>query len=284
MQKIRPIALLILAMLSIQFGSSVAKKLFPIAGVAGASTLRLLVAALALGLLFRPWREKVPRDSQRDLLFYGGSLGLMNLAFYFALERIPLGIAVALEFTGPLAVAIYNGKRKLDYLWATLAGGGIFLLAPSFESSTSIDLLGAGLALVAGGFWGSYIIYGKRLSGKVKTKVAASSGMIIAALIVLPWGLFLDFSSMFAKEAIPMGVFVGLFSSAIPYSLEMSSLRKLSSQTFSVLMSLEPAIASLMGLLFLNETLSPKQIAAIICVVIASQGSSLTPRRPIPGL
>lgn len=200
----------------------------------------------------------------------------MNLSFYFALERIPLGIAVALEFTGPLAVAIFSSKKRVDYLWALLAGIGIYLLLPATDTNTSLDLLGVFFALLAGFFWAMYIIFGKKAGGDVHGGVATAMGMSFAALMVIPWGVILDTPAMFSIEALPLGLFVGLFGSAIPYALEMVALKKMPEQTFSVLMSLEPAIASLMGLLFLSEILSPLQWTAISCVVISSFGSSIT--------
>lgn len=275
-QKLLPILILILAMGSIQFGASVAKKLFPLAGVAGASSLRLFFAALVLLILFRPWKVHFTRANIKSLAIYGVSLGLMNLSFYFALARIPLGIAVALEFTGPLAVAILSSKKKLDYIWAVLAGIGIYLLLPLKETSTSLDPLGMFFAVLAGFFWAMYILFGKKAGGELHGGVATSMGMMFAALVVIPWGVAIDTPAMFSMEALPLGIFVGVFSSAIPYALEMLALRKMPSQTFSVLMSLEPAIASLMGLLFLSEMLTMKQWLAILCVIVSSLGSALT--------
>lgn len=268
--------LLLLAMASIQFGASVAKNLFPIAGIAGASSLRLFFAALVLLMAFRPWRVSIPRAALKNLFFYGASLGLMNLSFYFALAKIPLGIAVALEFTGPLAVAILSGQRKMDYVWALLAGLGIYLLLPLEQTQASLDPVGIFFALLAGFFWALYIIFGKRSGDQVHGGIASSVGMGFAALMVIPWGFFFDAQNMLQSSALPLGMFVGLFGSAIPYALEMSALRKMPSQSFSILMSLEPAMASLMGLLFLGEVLTPTQWFAILCVIISSQGSALS--------
>lgn len=280
-EKVFPIFTLLLAMISIQFGASVAKGLFPIAGVAGASTLRLIVAAVVLCTLFKPWKIKLNKRSKRNLFLYGSSLGFMNLSFYFALSKIPLGVAVALEFTGPLAVAIIGGTRKLDFLWAALAGVGIYLLLPIDGAEKNLDPTGVFLALLAGLFWALYIVFGKKLGSEVRGPIAASAGMAIAAIIVTPWGFIFDASSMFSSQALQLGAFVGLFSSAIPYSLEMSALKRIPSKTFSVLMSLEPAIASMIGLVFLGENLTNLQWIAIACVIIASQGSSFTPKLPL---
>lgn len=277
MNRLTPILLLFLAMGSIQFGASIAKGLFPIAGIAGASALRLFFAGSILCLVFRPWRAKIPKAARMDLAFYGASLGLMNLSFYYALNRIPLGIAVALEFTGPLFVSLISGKTKLDYLWSALAAIGIALLMP-IKHSSNLDMLGIALALLAGFFWGLYIISGKRLGDQINSGTAASAGMGIAALIIVPWGLFLNGQEMLQTSAWPIGLFVGVFGSALPYTLEMVALRRMPAKTFSILMSLEPAVASLIGLLFLSESLSILQWSAICCIILAAQGSSLASR------
>lgn len=200
----------------------------------------------------------------------------MNFSFYFALQRIPLGIAVALEFLGPLAVAIFSSKKNLDYLWAVLAGLGIYLLLPKATATTSLDPIGMFLAALAGLFWALYIVFGKRAGNSLKGGVAASMGMLVAAVIVLPFGLALDGEKLFNLSALPLALMVALFGSALPYSLEMFALKRLPSQTFGVLMSLEPALAALMGLFFLNEHLLAEQWGAIGCVIVSSLGSTLT--------
>lgn len=276
MKKFFPILILILAMCSIQFGASVAKKLFPIAGTAGASSLRLMFASIMMVLVFRPWRVKFSKNEWKSLALYGVSLGLMNLSFYYALQRIPLGIAVALEFTGPLAVAIFSSKRKADYLWVVLAALGIYLLLPQSDSPGALDPLGMFFALLAGFFWALYIIFGKKAGDSHSGGIASAMGMAFAAVVVLPFGLAVDASRMFTTEALPLGLFIALFGSAIPYSLEMMALKKMATKTFGVLMSLEPAVASLMGLIFLSEHLSLLQWTAIMCVIVSSLGSTLT--------
>ncbi|WPU66437.1 EamA family transporter [Peredibacter starrii] len=275
MNRFFPILILILAMCSIQFGASVAKKLFPIAGTAGASSLRLMFASIMMVLAFRPWRVKFSQNEWKSLALYGVSLGLMNLSFYYALQKIPLGIAVALEFTGPLAVAIFSSKRKIDYLWVVLAAVGIFLLLPKSDGPGALDPMGMFFALLAGFFWALYIIFGKKAGDSHSGGIASAMGMGFAAIVVLPFGLAVDASRMFTAEALPLGLFIALFGSAIPYSLEMMALKKMPTKTFGVLMSLEPAVASLMGLIFLSEHLSLLQWTAIMCVIISSLGSTL---------
>lgn len=271
-----PIFILLLAMLSIQFGASQAKELFPTLGVGGTSTLRLLFAGIILTLVFRPWKIKFTPEVLKGLAFYGVSLGFMNYSFYFALERIPLGIAVALEFTGPLAVAILSSHKKIDYLWALLAGVGIVLLLPLETNTQGLDPLGILFALLAGVCWALYIIFGKKAGSTLSGGTAASMGMLIAALTVLPFGLASDGPKLLNPSAWPLALFVAVFGSALPYTLEMVALKKMPTKTFGVLMSMEPAVASLMGLLFLSEHLTTTQWLAILCVIISSLGSSLT--------
>lgn len=266
-------------MASIQFGASQAKQLFSVLGVAGTSTLRLLFASLIMVSIFRPWKTKLSKDMVKSLLFYGSSLGLMNFSFYFALQRIPLGIAVALEFFGPLSVAIFSSKKRIDYLWALLAGIGIILLLPKETATQTLDPLGMFLAILAGGFWALYIIFGKRAGNNLKGEVASSLGMLVAALIVLPIGIALDGPQLLNLNAMPLAIMVAVFGSALPYTLEMFALKKLPTQTFGVLMSLEPALAALMGLLFLSESLTLSQWLAIVCVIISSLGSTLSQKK-----
>ncbi len=269
---IKSIFILLLAMISIQFSASQAKQLFKILGVAGTSSMRLLFASLMMAILFRPWKVTLTRN----LLFYGGSLGLMNFSFYFALQRIPLGIGVALEFLGPLSVAILTSKNKLDYLWAILAGSGIILLLPQETGAADLDPIGIFLAILAGAFWALYIIFGKRAGNELKGGVAASWGMIVAAAIVIPFGVGMDGEKLLNLDALPLGLLVAFLGSALPYSLEMIALKNMPSRTFGILMSLEPALAALMGILFLGESLTLSQWSAIGCVIISSAGSTIT--------
>lgn len=269
---LKSVLILIFAMLSIQFAASQAKQLFSVLGVAGTSALRLLFASIMLMIVFKPWQTKF----NRSVIVYGGSLGLMNLTFYFALQRIPLGIGVALEFIGPLAVAIFSSRKKIDLLWAFLAATGIILLLPRETAVAKLDPVGIFLALLAGGFWALYIIFGKRAGSSLKGGVATSAGMLVAAIIVLPVGLGLDGDKLLNVSAIPLALMVAFFGSALPYTLEMLALKKMPSQTFGVLMSLEPAVAALMGLLFLGESLTLFQWSAVFCVIISSLGSTMT--------
>lgn len=270
------ILLLILAMVSIQTGASFAKGLFPLSGAAGTTALRLFFATLMLWAFWRPWRVTFKKSDLKTLFIYGASLGLMNLTFYFALERIPLGLAVTLEFVGPLTLSTLSSRRKIDFLWVILAALGIYLVMPQSQVGAVTDTVGIIFALVAGLFWAFYIHFGAKAGKELHGGMATAVGMAFASLAALPFGLIIDGSKLLNPSLLPMAVLVGFLSSALPYSLEMISLKKMPTKTFGILMSLEPAIASLVGLVVLSEALTLTQWMAIGCVVIASLGSSTT--------
>ncbi|KZN46403.1 EamA family transporter [Pseudoalteromonas luteoviolacea] len=268
------IACLLLAMITIQSGASIAKQLFPHVGPEGTTAYRLGFSALILCFIFKPWR-KLPKN-WRPVILYGLCLGIMNLTFYYAIARIPLGIGVALEFTGPLAVALFSSKRKRDYLWVLLAIAGIFLLLPNMNEVDGLDPIGVLLALIAGACWAGYIIFGKKTGGQSSGGMAVALGMSIAAFAIVPYGVISQGSALLDWTLIPLGLAIGILSSALPYSLEMVALRNMPAQGFSIMMSLEPAIAALAGLLILGELLSFWQWVAIFLVIGASLGSSIT--------
>ena len=270
------IALLILAMVSIQTGASFAKGLFPLAGAAGTTALRLFFATVILWAVWRPWKLSFKKSDLKNLFVYGASLGLMNLTFYFALERIPLGLAVTLEFVGPLTLSTLSSRRKIDFLWVILAAVGIYLVMPQTEIGAAADTLGIIFALFAGMFWAFYIHFGAKAGKDLHGGMATAIGMSFAALMALPFGIVIDGPKLLNPALLPMGLLVAALSSALPYSLEMISLKKMPTKTFGILMSLEPAIASLVGLIVLGEALSLTQWLAILCVIIASLGSSQT--------
>lgn len=278
--------MVLMAMLSIQFGASLAKQLFPIIGAGTMTGLRLFFAALILLAIWRPWRHKFNLSGQLNIktskfiLLYGASLGLMNLFFYLALEKIPLGIAVALEFTGPLAVAIWQSRRFFDFLWALLAAVGIYLIIPMGTTTESINTMGVAWALLAGGCWASYIVFGQVAGQNENLGAVTSLGMLVAALVVMPYAFmttsFQHFQIQTQIQILPMALLIAILSSAIPYSLEMIALKQMPTKTFGILMSLEPAIATAMGFLNLKENLTLTQGFALICIVSASMGSTLT--------
>jgi inner membrane transporter RhtA len=270
-----PIALLLLAMTSLQSGASLAKGLFPLVGAEGTTALRLGFAALILCLFMRPWRARLTLRSCRSLLAYGLSLGCMNLLFYKSLNSIPLGVAVALEFTGPLALALLSSRRLLDFAWVALAIFGLWLLLPSQHGDSSLDPLGMALALAAGLCWALYIVFGKKAGAEHGSQTVVL-GTLIAALLIFPIGVWQAGSSLFSLQLLPLALAVAVMSSALPYSLEMVALTRLPVRTFSTLMSMEPAIAALSALLILNEQLTTTQWLAVGAIILASAGASAT--------
>lgn len=276
-----PVPALLLSMVSIQGGAAFAKTLFPTLGAAGTTALRVTLAAALLSLIFRPRLRELPAEAWRAVVPYGAALGLMNLAFYLSLTRLPLGLAVTLEFVGPLVLALFLSRRLTDLLWVALAGVGIVLIAPHGGAEGRLDPLGAGLALTAGAFWALYILAGGAVGRRVPGVTGVVAGMLIAALVTLPFGIVEAGADLLAPAALLAGLAVAVLSSALPYSLEMAALRALPARVFGVLMSLEPAIAALSGLLFLGERLSVLQGLAMLCVIAASVGISVGGGRPV---
>ncbi len=276
------VLVLLVAMSSIQTGASLAKGLFPVLGAQGTTALRLGFATLILLAVWRPWRQRLTRREMLAVGVYGAALGGMNLTFYLALARIPLGIAVAIEFTGPLAVALLSTRRALDFVWAALAVAGILLILPLSEASQPLDPVGVVWALVAGGCWALYILFGQRAGAAVHGGTATSLGMATAALLVMPFGVAHAGRDLLNVSLWPVGLGVAVLSSALPYSLEMIALKALPTRTFGILMSLEPALAALSGLVILKEQLALVQWVAIGCVILASAGSAATARKPVP--
>ncbi len=274
--KVIQIVLLLIAMASIQTGASIAKGMFSRVGTFETTLLRLLISAIILLLTWRPWRKFSSLKSWRYILLYGISLGWMNLMFYMALKRIPLGLAVALEFSGPLAVAILSSKRVIDIVWTFFAMAGILLILPLRGTIQSVDFVGVMFALGAGLFWASYILFGKKASAVGEGGIIASCGAVFAFIAILPMILIQGVKVPHDVEIIPLAISMAILSSAFPYTLEMIALKNLNAKTFSIFMSLEPALAAISGLLFLNESLTLTQWMAISCVMIASAGSSLS--------
>ncbi|WP_235935483.1 EamA family transporter [Devosia aurantiaca] len=270
-----PILLVTLGMVFTATGSSFAKLLFPLVGAFGATALRLTLAAIVLLLVFRPWRFKLTRLQIRSVLLYGGMMGAMNLFFYAAIEHIPLGVAVALEFTGPLSVALFGARKPLDFFWIALALVGFASLLPWSQTSGDISPFGIALALCAGACWAGYIIYGQRAGTGGGPHIAAL-GVTAAATIALPLGIITTGPALFDPAVLPLGFAVALLSSAIPYALDMVALPHIPARLFGILMSGQPALAALTGLIVLNETLSVLQIAGIAAIIAASIGATLT--------
>ena len=270
-----PILAIAAAMISVQLGATEAHKLFATLGAPGATALRVSLAAIMVVLILRPWRPKLTLRSIPILLAYGVTLGLMNYCFYWALSLAPQGVVVALEFTGPLAVAIGSSRRWIDFAWIALAVVGLIFLLPIGHSAASIDPRGAALALVAGGFWAIYILVGRR-AGQAHGRYATAFGMVIAAAVVLPLGMVQVGPRLFSPAFLPIALVVALLSSAIPYTLEMFALTRTPPQVFGTLMSMEPAIGAVLGLGMLKEHLTLVQWLAIIAVMGAAFGVAIT--------
>lgn len=272
-----PVLLLLVAMFSIQIGASMAKSLFPVVGAMGATSLRLGFGTLLLWLVLRPWRTSWRTLPWKMLLGYGISLGVMNSLFYLALQTVPLGIAIALEFTGPLGLALLGSRRPCDVAWVALAVAGLLLLVPWSSQHAALDPLGLTYALGAGLCWALYIVFGQK-AGADHGPQAVALGAAIAALVAVPWGVLESGMDLLAPALLPMGIGVAVLSMALPYSLEMVALTRLPTSTFGMLMSLEPAIGALCGFVFLHEHLGILQWLAILAVVIASAGATLGAR------
>jgi inner membrane transporter RhtA len=267
-------SLVIGAIASVQFGAALAATLFDRVGPAGAVTLRLVSASVVLLLV---WRPRLRGLTARELVLtaaFGAVLAAMNLSFYEALQRIPLGIAVTIEFVGPLAVAVGGSRRRIDLLWAGLAAAGI--LALTHGATHHLSGLGIGFALLAGCFWACYILLNARLGRTFEGGAGLAMSMVVASVVALPFGIVQGGAHLLAPHALLLGAAVGVLSSAIPYSLELEALRRIAAPVFGVLMSLEPAMAALAGLIVLGQGLGPKAIAGIAVVVLASIGASRT--------
>ena len=262
-------------------GTSLAKGLFPFVGAEGTTTYRLVFSTLLLMAFWRPWRRAWTWADVPILVLFGATLGLMNLLFYNAIKTVPFGLAIAVEFTGPLAVALWSSKKPLDFVWIVLAVAGMGLILPLGNASgadmqaAAIDPVGIAYALGAGACWAVYIVVGQRVADRIGA-FATPMGMLVAALLVTPVGISVAGSSLLNPEWMLAGLGIALLSSAIPYSLEMYSLKHLPKQTFSILLSLEPAVGALAGWLVLSEQLSTQQLGAIGLIMTASMGSAMT--------
>lgn len=273
-----PILVLLISMISIQSGASLAKSLFPLIGAPGVTALRLALGTLILVVVFKPWRLRFSKEQRLPLLFYGLSLGAMNYLFYLSLQRIPLGIAVALEFTGPLAVALFSSRRPVDFIWVVLAVMGLWFLLPLGQDVAHVDLTGALLALGAGAGWAVYILSGRR-AGEDHGPATVAMGSLIAAVVFVPLGAIQAADTLLQWSLLPLGLAIAVLSTALPYSLEMIALTRLPTRTFGTLMSMEPALAAMSGIVFLGETLTFSQSMALGAIIMASMGSTLTMRQ-----
>jgi inner membrane transporter RhtA len=278
LDRIPPTALVLGGIGSVQFGAAFAKTLFDEVGPGGAVLLRVAFAALILCALWRPALRGRSATDWRLILAYGFVLVAMNLSYYESLDRIPLGIAVTFEFIGPLGVAIAGSRHTRDVLWVTLAAAGILLL--SDFGTADLDGVGVALALLAGCFWAAYILLvarvGKAMPGGQPLALAMAAGTFMLA----PVGVGQGGTELLSVSVLGIGAAVAVLSSVIPYTLELEALRRMPSNVFGVLMSLEPAAASLAGFLILGQDLVAREIVAIGLVVTASAGAARGSRVP----
>ncbi|GAA1162174.1 EamA family transporter [Nocardioides aquiterrae] len=283
---VSPVWLVLIGILSVQFGASVAKSTFDQAGPTTVVWLRLATSALLLVAVARPVLRGRSREDWYVVLGFGVSLGVMNWSFYQAFARIPLGVAVTLEFLGPLTLAVVLSRRLRDLLWVALAGLGIALLGLSgLSGGGSLTVAGVAFALLAGACWAAYILLsvqtGRRWPGFDGLAVAS----VVAALLLLPAAVGVGAHDLADPRILVLGAVVGLLSSVIPYSCELVALRSIAPAAFSILMSLEPAAAALAGMLVLGEFLTAAQWVAMACVVVASVGATRSSRvvaQPVP--
>ncbi len=274
-----PVLAVLVSIVSVQAGASLAKQLFPVIGPTGTTTVRLVMGTLILWAVLRPWRVRGTLP-WKWLLAYGVTLGTMNTVFYLALQRIPLGIAVAVEFLGPLAVAVIGSRRAIDFVWVALAASGLLLFVPWDQAQQSLDIIGLLLALLAGACWGMYIVFGQRLGADHGTSMVAY-GSLVAMVVAAPWGIASAGTALLAPALLPAALGLGVLSMALPYALEMAALARIPTRTFGLLMSLEPAVAALCGLLFLHERLGVLQWLAIAAIMAASAGATLGARTSV---
>ena len=260
-------------------GTSWAKQaLFPVVGAQGTTAVRVGLSALLMLMLWRPWRWRLSRADAQAVALYGAALGAMNLMFYLSLQTLPFGLAVAIEFAGPLTVAIWSSRRAVDFVWVALAIAGLALLLPLGLSGSTLDPLGVLYAVGAAVFWALYIVFGKR-AGHLHAGQSVSLGLMVAALVVVPVGVAHAGAALLSPSVLLVGVAVAAISSALPISLEMMALKRLPKEAFGIMISMEPAVAALLALALLGERLDTVQWLAIGCIVAASMGSAATARR-----
>lgn len=271
------VAVFMLAVITVQMGAVFAKKLFELVGAEGATSLRLGFAALILLVVFKPWRIDFKKGNIKNFLVYGLALGAMNFFFYNALKEIPIGIAVGIEFIGPLSVALFYSRRPIDFIWIALVIVGLILLLPLGDEVDNVNFKGVLFALIAGFWWAIYIIFGRKV-GKDYGLPIVSAGMIVGAILFAPIGLLTEGSYLFTPTVLMLGIAAALLSSAIPFALELIAMTHIPAKTYGMLSSAEPAVGALFGILFLSEHLFAIQWGGLAAIIVASIGATLTAR------
>ncbi len=265
---------------SIQIGAAVATFLFDEIGSTGVVFLRALFAALILVAIWRP-SVRIPSHQRLLVILFGISLSGISMASYASIARIPLGVAMTLQFIGPLTVALITSHRRSDLIWAGMAAAGVLLLTGKIESG-ALDMTGVALSLVAGAFWGAYILIGTRLGGSSSGGSLLALAMVVSAVITMPPGIVSGGSDLLLPTVLAVGLAVGLLSAAIPFSLDFEAMRRLPSSVFGVMVSLEPAVAAVVGFVILDQGVTVTELVAISLVVCASVGALRSGGMPAP--
>ena len=273
-----PFLAIVGSLISVNVGAAYAKGLFPLVGSAGITAVRVGLASIFLMAFWRPWRAPLARPDAINVAIYGVMLGMMNLLIYAAFARIPIGVAIAIEVIGPLAVVVLSSRHLRDFFWVACAACGLWLLAPTSTGVGALDPLGVAAAVGAGFCWAMYIVFGKRVS-TLKGGHAVAWGMLVAALCTVPVGLAQAGATLFSPQVLAGGLAVALLSSILPYSLEMMALSRLPRRVFGILVSAGPAVGALAGFFVLGEVLSTTQWLAIGMIVVATAGSAATAGR-----
>lgn len=281
-----PIAVTLFAIFCFEGGAALTKGLFPSLGALGAVTVRLFFGTVFLWAMWRPWRGALTGRQGLRVLAYGVSLGGMSLFFYMALARLPLGLTLSLEMIGPLTLALISSRRLLDIVWVAVAVIGLLLLLPFGNSIKGLDPRGVLFAILAGTCWAFYIVSGQKAGTSLPQGRAIALAMAVSTLVVAPFGLLQAGSALFDRTILPIALMSGLFSTAIPYSLDLFAMSRIPARLFGLMMCLAPVVGALVGFVMLDEKLTPLQWSAILCVVTATGGSSLSEgivrsRRPL---
>jgi len=277
-----PVGAVLTSILSLQFGAAFATTLFSQIGPAGATTLRLTIAAIILGVIVRPRWSRWSNRQRKGIFALGIALAVMNGAFYLALDTVPIGTAVTIEFLGPLTLAAVLSRRWADGAWVLLAFGGVLLLGLGDHGESGLDPIGVMFALIAATAWAGYIVAGSHLAATLPSADGLAGASIVAAVLTLPFGVVSGGSELLDPTMLAAGAAVAVLSSVIPYSLEMWALRSLAKKVFAVLIALEPAAAALAGVLVIGQTLDAFTLVAIGLVVTAGVGTVVMNRKSTP--
>ena len=276
---------MLLSMMAYQMRASFAKQLIATLDPLTVTVLRLSFASILIALMFRSWRiiSQLKQLKWRDLLFYSAALGSMNILFYMSLGKLPQGIAVGLEFIGPLGLALISIQRRRDYIWVGFAILGIALMIPWHDAThQSFSYIGAACALAAGLCWALYIYFGQRVVQQKIGMHALTIAITLSALTLLPFGVWHNAPALFDTQYWGKALLIAILATAIPYALDLMALKQLSKLSYGTLSSLSPALAALAGLVILHEQISLLQWVALLCIIVASIGVTFRRKSPTP--